>query len=153
MPIVPATEFKSVLKSGSKLLGLDISKTSIGIAFADISTGIVTPVTVIQRAKLTNDAIKLQNLMNQYGTAGLVVGWPLHMDGTEGKRCQAIKDTVAELLKSWPDVKVTFQDERLSTAKAYSMVEEIGVKSGKSKGKPVDNHAALIILQSFLDEI
>lgn len=152
MPIVPADQFKSSLKPGAKLLGLDISKTSIGVAFADISTLIVTPVTVISRKRLKDDADLLIKLMSEYDTKNIVVGWPLNMDGTEGKRCQAIKDTVLELQKFMQSTKFIFWDERLSTAQAYKMVEEIGGKSGKNKGKPVDNYAAMVILQSFLDE-
>lgn len=153
MPIVPADEFKSSLRPGAKLLGLDISKSSIGVGFADISSQIVTPVTVIARTRLVDDATKLSKLMSEYGTSGLIVGWPLHMDGSEGKRCQAVKDTVLELSKSWKDVKITFQDERLSTAQADRMVEETGDKSRKNKGKPVDAKAAMVILQSFLDQL
>ncbi len=152
MPIVPADQFKSSLKPGAKLLGLDISKTSIGVAFADVGTGIATPVTVIARKRLKDDAAALLKLMDQYETKGLVVGWPLHMDGSEGKRCQAIRDTVLELLKTIQSAKFVFWDERLSTARANSLVEEIGGNSGKTKGKPVDNHAAMVILQSFLDQ-
>lgn len=153
MPIVPADEFKSSLKPGTKLLGLDISKSSIGIGFADIGTQIVTPVTVIARKRLVDDAAKILKLMAEYGTTGVIVGWPLHMDGSEGKRCQAVKDTVLELAKSWKDIKITFQDERLSTAQADRMVEETVGNSRKNKGKPVDAKAAMVILQAFLDQI
>lgn len=152
MPIVSADQFKSSLKPGTKLLGLDISKTTIGIAFADIDTDIVTPVNNIGRKRLKDDADRLIQLMEQYGTKSFIVGWPLHMDGSEGKRCQAIRDTVLELQKSMQAAKFVFWDERLSTARANTMVEEIGGKSGKNKGKPVDNHAAMVILRSFLDE-
>lgn len=152
MPIVPADQFKSSLKPGTKLLGLDISKTTIGIAFADIDTDIVTPVNNIGRKRLKDDADRLIQLMEQYGTKSFIVGWPLHMDGSEGKRCQAIRDTVLELQKSMQAAKFVFWDERLSTARANTMVEEIGGKSSKNKGKPVDNHAAMVILRSFLDE-
>ncbi len=150
MPIVPADQFKSSLKPGAKLLALDISKAVIGVAFADLSTSIVTPVTIIQRARLKDDAAKIGALIAEYQAAGLVVGWPLNMDGTEGKRCQAVKDTVLELSKNLQSAKFTFQDERLSTVQAYNLVEETEGKSGKNKGKAVDNRAAMIILQEFL---
>ena len=153
MPIIHADQFKSFLKPGAKLLGLDMSKNAIGIAFADCDTGIVTPVTVINRKRLKDDAEKLAKLMDQYGTKSVIVGWPLNMDGSEGKRCQAVKDTVLEFQKSMQAVKFVFWDERLSTAQAYKLVEEIGAKSIKNKGKPVDNHAAMVILRSFLDEL
>lgn len=153
MPIVPVSEFKSSLKPGAKLLGLDISKTSIGIAFGDVETGIVTPVTVINRKRLKDDAEQLIKLIGEYGTKSMIVGWPLHMDGSEGKRCQAVRDTVLELQKSMQAVKFVFWDERLSTAKAHNLVEEIGITLGKGRGKPVDNHAAMVILESFLDSL
>ena len=153
MPIIQADQFITSLKPGTKLLGLDISKTTIGVAFADIDTNIVTPVNNIGRKRLKDDAERLLQLMAQYGTKSFIVGWPLHMDGSEGKRCQAIRDTVLEIQKTIQAAKFVFWDERLSTARANSLVEEIGGKSGKNKGKPVDNHAAMVILRSFLDEI
>ncbi len=153
MPIIPADQFKSSLKPGIKLLGLDISKVSIGIAFADIETGIVTPVTIIERKRLKDDAEKLSKLMAEYDAKSLIVGWPLNMDGTEGKRCQAVRDTVLELQKTLQSAKFVFWDERLSTAVANNLVEEIGISGRKLRGKKVDNHAAMVILRSFLDEI
>ena len=153
MPIIPAAQFKSSLKPGAKLLGLDISKTTIGVAFADISTDIVTPVNNIGRKRLKDDANRLLQLSEQYGTKSFIVGWPLNMDGTEGKRCQAIKDTILELQKTLQSFKFIFWDERLSTVIADKMVEETGISLGKNKGKLTDNHAAMVILRSFLDEI
>lgn len=157
MPILSHSQFITGLKPDAKLLGLDISKTSIGIGFADVSTGIVTPVTVIKRARLKDDAAKLLKLIQEYGANGLVCGWPLHMDGSEGKRCQAVKDTVSELLKNMPPIPLTFQDERLSTAQAYTQMEEIGGKymnkRGKTGASAVDNHAAMVILRSFLEAL
>lgn len=157
MPILNHSQFITSLKPDAKLLGLDISKTSIGIGFADVSTGIVTPVMVIKRARLKGDAAKLLKLIQEYGATGLVCGWPLHMDGSEGKRCQAVKDTASELLRNMPPIPLTFQDERLSTSQAYTQVEEMVCKSlnkrGKNAVKVVDNHAAMIILRSFLEAL
>ena len=153
MPIVTPSEFKSVLKPGAKLLGLDISKNAIGVAFADVQTGIVTPVTVIRRKRLKEDAIHLLALITRYEAKGLVVGWPLNMDGTAGKRCQAVKDTVLEISKTLQSVKIVFQDERLTTSDAYVLVEESWDKAFRNKGKAVDDMAALLILRSFLEAI
>jgi putative Holliday junction resolvase len=150
MPIIDVSEFKSGLPANARLFALDVSSNAIGVATADMTLRLVTPVAVIRRGRLADDAVKLSKLIKEYDVSGLVVGWPLNMDGTQGPRCQAVRDTMLELLKKIPPIKVTFQDERLSTREAEALVEEIGSKSRKNKGKTVDSHAALIILQSFL---
>lgn len=154
MPVLSLNDFKSQLSpqaQGGKLLGLDISKSVIGLAFADMGSRIVTPLSVLQRGRLADDAVKLGKIINDYDISGLVIGWPLNVDGSEGKRCQAVRDTTAEILKKLPPIKACFFDERWSTAEAFNILDNIGDKSRKSQVKTVDKFAAQLILQAFLD--
>lgn len=79
----------------------------------------------------------------------IVIGLPLNMDGTEGDRVVKTR-LFAEELSAYTDLKIVFQDERLSTVSAEKMLIESGVRREKRKNV-VDKVAASIILQSYLD--
>jgi putative Holliday junction resolvase len=151
MKILSSQDFKSSLSPNAKLLGLDMGTKTIGVAFADIGTRICTPLCVINRSKLKDDARKLAVLIQDYGAGGLVVGWPLNTDGTEGRRCQGVKDTILAMDSFLPDLPVTFWDERFSTASAEAfLIQDIDM-SRKRRDQVIDKLAALEILNSFMD--
>jgi len=151
MPLISEEDFLKSLKSDSRLLGLDIGTKTIGVAFGSVMAGFASPLQVIKRTKITKDAEILKKLMADYSIVGIVVGWPLNIDGTVGVRCQATRDVMLEIMKHIPDVPVVFYDERFSTKKAESfMINEIDM-SRKKRGEIVDKMAAQIILQDFLD--
>ena len=151
MAIVSIEEFKAKLNGTSRLLALDVGTKTIGVAFGAILTGTVSPLKVINRKKMAVDAAQLKEYMAQYGCEGLVVGWPLNVDGAEGPRCQGVRDVMLELLKHIPDVPVIFYDERFSTHKAEKfMIEEVDYSRAK-RDRIVDKMAAQVILQEFLE--
>jgi putative Holliday junction resolvase len=153
MVIISEEEFAKGLKPDDRLLGLDIGTKTIGVAFGSVMAGFASPLQVIKRSKIAKDAEIIQKAMAEYSVAGIVVGWPLNIDGTIGVRCQATRDVMLEIMKYIRDVPVLFYDERLSTKKAeYFMIDEIDL-SRKRRGEIVDKMAAQIILQDFLDNI
>lgn len=151
MSILSEEEFSNILKPDDRLLGLDIGTKTIGVAFGSMMAGFASPLQVVKRTKIAKDAEILKKMMAEYSVGGLVVGWPLNIDGTVGVRCQATRDVMIEIMKYVPDVPVLFYDERFSTKKAeYFMIDEIDL-SRKKRGQIVDKMAAQIILQDFLD--
>lgn len=151
MPILSEEDFLKTLKPDARLLGLDVGTKTIGVAFGSVMAGFASPLKVISRTKIAKDAEILKKMMAEYDIAGLVVGWPLNVDGTVGPRCQGVKDVMLEIMKHIPDVPLTFFDERFSTKKAEDfMINEIDM-SRKKRGEVVDKMAAQIILQDFLD--
>lgn len=151
MAIISEEEFSKILKPDDRLLGLDIGTKTIGVAFGSMMAGFASPLQVIKRTKIAKDAEILKKSMAEYSVAGLIVGWPLNIDGTVGVRCQATRDVMLEIMKYIVDVPVLFYDERFSTKKAeIFMIDEIDL-SRKKRGKIVDKMAAQIILQDFLD--
>ncbi len=153
MGILTKEEFLKVLKPDARLLGLDVGTKTIGLAFGSVMAGFASPLQVIKRTKIAKDAEILKKAMEDYSVSGLVVGWPLNVDGTVGVRCQATRDVMLEIMKYIPDIPVTFYDERFSTKKAeYFMIDEIDL-SRKRRGEIVDKMAAQIILQDFLDMV
>ena len=89
-------------------------------------------------------------LMAQYETNLLVSGYPRNMNGTEGPRCEFVREFCEEIRKAVPEAEIVFQDERLSTVAATRSLLEADV-SRKKRKKVVDKMAAVFILQGWLD--
>ncbi len=79
---------------------------------------------------------------------GLVVGWPLNMDGSEGPACQSVKDMVQPILDAL-DLPVHFQDERLTSSAVGFAIQE-GKLPKPKKSEPLDHYAAAVILEDAL---
>lgn len=142
---------------GRALLGIDVGQKTLGLAVADPSMSIATPLYTIQRTKFTKDVEELASVVQDYEVGGFVIGLPLNMDGSEGPRCQSVRDFALELArqpavvgaKPW----IALWDERLSTAAVHDLVDNlVGMKRSKAKEKGItDKLAAVLILQGALD--
>jgi putative Holliday junction resolvase len=79
----------------------------------------------------------------------VVVGLPLSLTGERGPA--AVKaGAFADALRSFLDVPVELQDERLSTVEAERALREAGI-GGRERRDVVDRSAATVILQAWLD--
>ncbi len=136
---------------GSPLLGLDLGEKTIGLALSDGTRMVATPMETLRRAKFTADAEKLRAVIEQQGVGGLVIGLPLNMDGTEGPRCQSVRQFAANLLEKF-DIPVVFWDERMSTQAVTRTLLEADM-SRKRRAEVVDKMAASYILQGALDRL
>jgi len=145
---------------GVRLLGLDVGKKTIGLAVADSAKGFATPVSTIRRTKFSKDIIELEKVIRDYEISGYVVGYPLNMDGSEGPKCQSIRDFSHELeaqisaaLKPEEGMWIALYDERLSTASVEDFVDKtVDISRRKAKERGVtDKLAAQVILQGALD--
>ena len=88
--------------------------------------------------------------MSQYETKTLIMGYPKNMNGTEGPRCEFVKELAEEIRKAEPETKIVFWDERLSTVAASRSLIEADI-SRKKRKKVIDKMAAVFILQGWLD--
>jgi len=140
----------SLPESGA-LLGLDPGARRIGVAACDPERSLVTPVTTIHRDKLASDLAALFALYDARGCAGLVIGLPVNMDGTEGPRAQSARAFARNILKT-RDIPIHLQDERLSSAAADDLLAAAPLKRGQRRARR-DETAAAVILQSALDAI
>lgn len=151
MPIVRLAELKTVLPPGARLFGLDIGEKTIGIAVSDPGLAVATPVETIRRSKFTADVEKLRQLIAGRKVGGLVLGLPVNMDGSEGPRCQSVRQFAANL-QGRLDLPIAFWDERLSTAAVTRTLLEADM-SRKRRAEVVDKVAAAYILQGALDAL
>ncbi len=153
MGIVSIPDFLAAIPAQARVIALDLGDKRIGVAVGSLTSRIATPVEVVQRSGIKADAASIDRLARDYEAAGWVVGWPLNMDGTEGTRCQSVKDLTLALLQNGRDVPVAFWDERLSTVAAAGVLRDGSNLSGSKRAQIVDKHAAAQILQGFLDSL
>jgi putative Holliday junction resolvase len=139
------------LPDHARLLGLDLGTKTIGLALSDLERQIATPLETIKRVKFSLDAVALLKVADKYAVAGLVIGLPLNMDGTEGPRVQSTRAFVRNLvpLTSLPMV---FWDERMSTLAVTRTLLDADASRAK-RAAVVDKMAAAYILQGALDRL
>ncbi len=149
MAVRKLAELPALLAPGARLLGLDLGEKTIGLALSDTTRMIATPMETIRRGKFSRDAETLRQLIAEHGIGALVIGLPINMDGSEGPRCQSVRQFAANLLERM-EVEIAFQDERLSTAAVTRTMIEADISRAKQK-QAVDKLAAAYILQGALD--
>ena len=133
-------------------MSLDIGDRTIGIAVSDLLGLTAQGVETIHRKTMEDDLKRLGELMAQYETHSLVSGLPKNMDGTEGERCEIVKEFMAKVKETYPEAEIAFWDERLSTVAATRSLIEADVSRRKRK-KVIDKMAAVFILQGYLDSL
>lgn len=152
MPICTIDRFKTELGAQKRLVGLDVGKKSIGIATCDPDWRLATPLLILWRQKFTDDMGRLFAILDEQGEiGGMVIGWPLNMDGTAGRRCDSVRDFTHALLRL-RDMPVLLQDERLSTQAVERSMLAADLSRAKRQTRR-DALAASWILQSTLDQL
>jgi len=142
-------ELRDSVPPGARLMGLDVGTKTIGLALSDTRRVIATPLETIRRRRFREDVARLSALIDTYGVAGLVIGLPLTLAGTDGPRTQSIRQFARNLL-ALRDLPVVLWDERLSTA-AVTREMIAADLTRKRRGAIVDRVAAAYILQGCLD--
>jgi putative Holliday junction resolvase len=143
--------FLTALPASGALAGLDFGDKTIGIAVSDLRRQVATPLSTIRRVKFTADADALLALCTARGLAGLILGLPRNMDGSEGPRAQATRAFARNLSRLTP-LPIGFWDERLSTVAAERALLEADT-SRKRRSEVIDHVAAAYILQGALDRL
>lgn len=143
--------FRAALPPKGALIGLDLGEKTIGVAVSDLRRGVATPLETIRRKKFTLDAARLLEIATARSIAGLVLGLPLNMDGSEGPRCQTTR-AFARNLSRLSELPIGFWDERLSTVAAERALLEADTSRAK-RALVIDHVAAAYILQGFLDRL
>lgn len=149
MLIATAKEFTPLLPASGRVLGLDVGDTTIGLALSDGMRSIATPMETISRTKFLKDVAHLQTAIEKHKVAGLIIGWPVNMDGTEGPRTQSTRTFVSNISKHI-NLPMLFWDERMSTMAANRVMLAADL-SRERRSQLVDKLAASYMLQGYLD--
>ncbi|MEH6720881.1 MAG: Holliday junction resolvase RuvX [Aurantimonas endophytica] len=151
MPVLTLEEFAATVPSGRTIAGFDLGTKTIGLAISDLGQRFATPRKVIARTKFTADVAALQVALAADRVAGIVIGLPLNMDGSEGPRAQSTRAFVRNYVRL-DERPLMFWDERLSTVAAERGLLEADVSRAK-RATRIDSAAAAFILQGALDRL
>lgn len=129
--------------------GLDVGEKTIGIAFSQGYYAQPFKTVIFERDDYENAINQLVKLISEQLVGHVVIGLPKHMNNELGESAhRALK--IEALLKDKIDASIVMWDERLSTKEANRRMIEFDVSRKKRKQK-IDQVAAVIVLQSYLD--
>jgi putative Holliday junction resolvase len=131
-------------------LGIDYGTKRIGLAWAD-DLLIPLPARAVPGVESKGCWEELSKEVELRSITDLVVGYPVHMDGTVGKRAQEVDRFIEELKKHF-GLPVHRTDERLTSAAARETIGGKYLAKGADKSGRVDCAAACLILNDFLNK-
>ena len=135
-----------------RIIGLDLGTKTLGVAVSDNTETIATGLTTLRfeenRPEMIIDDIK--EIIDYYNAQLIVIGLPKNMNNTLGDAVNRTRNFIKVLNNNF-DIKVEEQDERLSSVSANNMLISADLSRKKRKWV-VDEVAATIILQSYLDK-
>lgn len=138
-----------------RLLGLDVGSKTVGVAMSDplgITAQEVETIP-IDESKFNFGMRRIRQLVRKYGIDGFVLGLPKNMDGSDGRSVQRSRD-YGKRLEDKFGLPVHYSDERLTTIEANRiLVEQAGMHDRHDRKKVVDQMAAVLILQNYLETI
>ena len=132
-----------------RLLGLDFGARRIGVAVSDELGLTAQPVLTLVRKNLRQDLKSLARLLRKFDCSAIVLGNPLYLSGDLSPQA-ARTQVFAEALREAFALPVHLWDERLTSAEAHRHLDAAG-RSRETHRAVVDQVAAVLILQSFLD--
>ncbi len=137
----------------SRLLGVDLGDKRTGLAVGDRETGIVAPIGLLEHPMRGSDdgAALVRGIVDaagEYDVDGVVVGLPLHMDGTEGQRVRLVRGFGVRM-EAALDLPVTYHDERLTSVDADWAMAGSGL-THKQKKLRRDALAAVALLRDYM---
>ncbi len=138
--------------SQGRRLGVDVGSVRVGVALSDTCALLATPLVTLPRDRGAADQRTIADLVREHEVVEVVIGLPLHLSGAESaasREASAYSVAVATLIEPVP---VRLVDERLSTRAASAALAARGLDS-RAQRRVVDQTAAAIILQSWLDQL
>ena len=134
-----------------RILGIDHGTKRIGIAVSDELKTIAQPLEYIAAEPFAGFLARFAELLREREVELILVGMPRNMDGTYGPASEKVREFIAALRQA-TTVPIKTWDERLTSVQANRFLIEGGTRRDKRKQK-VDQTAAAILLQSFLDSL
>lgn len=128
---------------------MDVGSRRIGVAISDPLGITAQGLATIQRQNKRRDWGELEKVIREYSVSEIVVGLPLRMSGAEGTQSEKMRQFAEELQRRFR-LPVHLWDERLTSAQANRLLRETEM-SIKRRGAVVDQMAAVLILQSWMD--
>ena len=131
------------------IMSVDLGKARTGLALSDKTEFLASPYKVIFEKSPNKLPEKVAEAAKEAKAELIVVGLPKNMDGTEGKSAKNAR-AFAKKLEELTGLKAVMQDERCTTVTAHRFLNDTDTR-GKKRKNVVDEVAATIILQDYLD--
>ena len=140
-----------------QIMALDYGSNTIGVALTDGLGMTAQPYETITREKanhLRKTFARILEIVREKSVDIIVLGRPVHMDGSAGERVSQAETFAAmlaeRLSREGLDVSIEWEDERLTTVEADRILDEMGVKKEERK-KYIDKIAAAVILRDYMN--
>jgi putative holliday junction resolvase len=136
--------------TSGKLLGIDHGMKRIGIAVCDDSRLIARELTIINRKSKAEDFARINHIAAEQRVMAFVVGIPTNHEGAPGVYSQAdkVRTWVAHLTET-TNLPIVLWDEQLTSEDAH----ELARQKRRKLDAPIDDLAARLILQSYIDAL
>jgi putative Holliday junction resolvase len=144
-----------------RTLALDVGDRRIGLAITDPLGLTAQPLFTLHRTTLRADLKSIARFIRQHKVEVLLIGNPLHADGSPGPqaaKAQAFAQALSEATRhAHPTLTIHLLDERLTTHEAHALLDLSG-HAPRSTGRAtrldrsaiIDQVAATLLLESFL---
>ena len=137
-----------------RVLAVDVGARRVGLAISDASATLARPLETIA---VTSDADAIERVARRVsgladeddGLAMIVVGMPVHLDGSPSDESARVRAFIAGLAARTP-LPIAVEDERLSSREAESRLA-VRERDWRKRKQKLDAAAAAIILQDYLD--
>jgi putative holliday junction resolvase len=128
---------------------MDVGSKRIGLSISDPLRITAQGLETLHRQNKKKDFAQLEQVIGRYQIAEIVIGLPLRMTGGEGIQAEKMQAFADEIRRRFR-LPVHLWDERLTSAQANRLLRETEM-SIKRRGEVVDQMAAVLILQSWMD--
>jgi putative Holliday junction resolvase len=140
----------------ARILALDVGDRRIGLAITDPLGLTAQPLFTLHRTSLRADLKAVARFIRQHGVAVVVVGNPLHADGSASVQAAKAQAFAAALREAHPTLAHHLLDERLTTRDAHALLDQAGMarrfsREGRlEREQIIDQVAAVLLLEAFL---
>ena len=136
-------------------MGLDVGDKTVGIAVSDELGYTAQGIMTLERVGIRKDTGKIIDMVKEYGCDTVVIGLPKNLNGSDSIQTEKVREFRTMLENKMrstgmKDIKIVWQDERLTTVMAERVLIAADVSRSKRK-KVIDKQAAVVILQRYLD--
>jgi len=134
-----------------KVLALDFGMKRMGFAVGNTDLRTATPIAPMVRQNEQQDTMYIQNLVDEYDIAKIIIGYPLNMDGSKSDFTLQVENFARQIKERFA-IETEFVDERLTSFEADEMLKEFQPDYKKRK-KVLDSVSALVILRSYMESV
>ena len=138
-----------MLEEYGRILAIDPGEKRLGLAISDPTQTIASPLMVLKSQSMKKDALAILKAAEDQGAVLIIIGQPLHWDGTESAQAEGSR-RLANLVRELGSIPVELADEYGTTQAARETRQKMNVSREKRAGH-LDDLAAAILLQNYLD--